>query len=748
MARELTTAEKIRKLPWTVAHAATNNVFCLLTLFGSVFILFLDRLNLDKTRIGFLLSLIPFCQVLALFVAPFVMRTGLKRTFIIFFSIRKIVVAFLLLTPIMVAHFGLHGTFIYVSAVILIFAVCRAIGETGIYPWMQEAIPNSVRGKFGAINGIVATLAGVITIAVASFVITHSEGLAGFMALIAAGVVFGFISVVCSFFIPGGSSEYNRDAQPKPFSHVMTPLRDKNFLAYLGGMGLVMLSVAFFAFIPLFMKESVGLASGKVILLQASSMTAGLFSGYLWGWAADRFGSKPVMLSGLYGLVLLPACWFLIPRESLWSLPAAMGIYFFWGAAQGGYATGDMRLLYVSVVPPEKKTAYMSVYYAFIGLVAGAGPLIAGKTLDLFKNIHGSFSIFSFDAYSPIFAASFALMIAGLLILKRVREERAMPAREFVGMFLRGNPLQAFTSLVGYSLARGESARVSMTKRLGDAKSPLNVDELLDALNDPSFNVRHEAIISIAQTRPNRRLTEALIEVLRTGEVDLRTGAAWALGRIGDKRAIKVLRETLQSEYPLLQARSARALGMLGDTESILLLLERLRNVEDEDLRLAYGAALGALRAAEAAPDMLKTLRGLTNPAARSELALSLARIIGGESSFIRLWRQMGSEKGTAIARFLTSLQKKMRRKCPRSRELLMLAAQCEDAFARSDLERGALLLKDMIAAFPLEEFENLSKLILNECAGRIEEFGAERIEYIALALQAIDTAFNKRRGN
>ncbi|MDX1523163.1 MAG: hypothetical protein R3264_16170, partial [Anaerolineae bacterium] len=69
---EPTTAEKIRKLPWSIGHNAANTIFIQLTFLGSVFVLFLDTLGLDKTQIGFLLSLIPFADTISLFIAPMV----------------------------------------------------------------------------------------------------------------------------------------------------------------------------------------------------------------------------------------------------------------------------------------------------------------------------------------------------------------------------------------------------------------------------------------------------------------------------------------------------------------------------------------------------------------------------------------------------------------------------------------------------------------------------------------------------
>jgi hypothetical protein len=63
---ELTTAEKLDKLSWSITSNGMMNVFWQLFFSGAVFTLFLDALGLNKSQIGFLLSLLPYTGLLAL----------------------------------------------------------------------------------------------------------------------------------------------------------------------------------------------------------------------------------------------------------------------------------------------------------------------------------------------------------------------------------------------------------------------------------------------------------------------------------------------------------------------------------------------------------------------------------------------------------------------------------------------------------------------------------------------------------
>ena len=741
MSTYLTDAEKIRWLPWSIAHNAANSIFCTFTVFGAAFILFLDELGLSKTSIGFLLSMFPFFGILALFIAPAVARAGFKRTFIIFWSLRKIVIAFLLFTPYVLSRFGLHVTFIYVTGILLVFAICRAIGETAYYPWSREIVPDRMRGKYAAVNNAVSTVIGCVTVVIASYVIGHFKGLTKFMILFAVGVPFGLISVWCSSFVPGGAPIHSEQLETAHSKRMMNVLQDRNFLLFLAVIGMTLISVSFLSFVPLFAKERIGLSQGNVVLLQIGTLLGALASGYLWGWAADRYGSKPVMVSSLQMMAFLPLLWVLIPKHSVWSSSAAMGTSFLYGLIGIGWSVAGSRLLNVGIVPHEKRSEYMAIYSVWIGLVSGSGQLAAGRILDYCKHIEGKFFIFTLDPYTPIFTASLALMFLGVLLIRKVQADSCIPAGKFVGMFLRGNPFMAIQSLIRFNMAKEERTRVLVTEQLGQAKSPLNVTELLESLSDPSFNVRYEAIVSIARTRPDDKLVNSLIEILNGNNAELSTAAAWALGRIGSRKAIEPLRKTLVSKYPLLRTSSARALATLGDPYAIPILFDLFKNEQDDRLRVAYASALGTSKESGAISELLSFLRKTQDSDIQKELTLAIARIVGNEHYFIKFWRQMSQQIGTITSQAILSSMKKVKKPYADTCSFKKAADKCAEAFAKNDLTSGVALLSDFICSLPIERFGEPCASVLRDCASCLDEFGATRIEYIALSVHTINSA-------
>lgn len=740
---EPTTVEKIRNLRWSYASNATNAIFVQFTYFGPAFVLFLNQLGFDNTQIGFLLSLFPFLGLVALFIAPQVARFGYKRTYVTFWTIRKIVTVFLLFVPWVLDQFGYQAALVYISIIVFSFGLCRSIAEIGYYPWVQEFVPDSMRGKFSATNNIYASIVGIIAVTFASFVLELPGGLERFMFLFAVGITFGSVGVWAAAHLPGGAPLKGKDAPHASFGDLWQVAKDKNLILYVAGIGLLTVaSGPVGSFLPLFMQTYVGLSEGNVVLLQNATLLGTLLCTYFLGWAADRYGSKPIMLSGIYIKLLFPIVWFVMPRFSDLSLPIALIVAFLQGVSGIAWAIGSTRLLYTSIVPREKKTEYMAVYYAAIGIIGGASQLLGGKLLDVFSGLNGQFGVFSIDPFTPLFVMAFFLPIISLLLFRGVRADSNISVSEFAGMFTRGNPFFALESLIGYYRSRDERRTIVMTERLGQSKSPLTVDELLETLSDPRFNVRFEAIISISRTKPHPRLIEALCNIVEGTELSLTVVAAWALGRIGDASAIPTLRNGLDSDYRSVRAHCARALGTLDDAESAPLLIERLTHETDKGLCMAYASSLGNLRSEKAVSTILQFLSETENEGARIELSLALARIIGGERSFIHLWRQTKQDVGTAVAQALTPLKNQLPEVV--TDDLI----HCSSVFAQQRITEGRVLLVELIRQIPDGIYLPVARQILDSCADRLAEDETENLDYLILILCVLEDGLVNKPGS
>lgn len=363
---------KRRALPWALASGAFNAVFALWVFSGSVFVLFMRELGLPASEIGGLLSLFPFCGLLALFFAPAAARMGRKRVYLIFYGVRKLVIAMLLLLPWIITVRGMTAAKVFLVTIIVVFAVLRALAETASYPWLQEYVPNSVRGKFNAWISVIGLLASGVALWVASVVIDHGTGVGRYLILIGAGAFLGIIGVLLMAFVPGGAPINEPKEGPGYGAKMIVALLDRNFVYYLlafagGVVGLALLT----SFLPLFICDHLGMKAKMVMRLDLVAMICGAVASLGLGWLSDRVGSRPVLMPTAALLSVIPLCLIMIAMRTSAPLVLLFGLYALFGVAQNGQVLVSSRLLYNGVTPSEDNTAYMAVYYAWMGIVGG-----------------------------------------------------------------------------------------------------------------------------------------------------------------------------------------------------------------------------------------------------------------------------------------------------------------------------------------------------------------------------------------
>lgn len=745
MPRQHTNAEKIRALPWALGGDATNSVFVNLSFAGPVFLLFLDKMELDKTQIGLVLSIIPFCGLVAMFTAPAVAWVGYKRTYLTAMAARTVVWLLLLATPWVFSQWGRRAAFYYVVAAIFLFALCRSVGFSAFGPWVQEFVPNRVRGRFSAAQNVVFVVFSASTLAAAGGFLGVDPEPKRFTFLFMLAIGAGFLSAVLYGRVPGGASTRGDTRQRSDYATMGSALRDRQFRLFLLGSALATLGWAplgMGAFLPLYLKDQIGLRPDQVLYFNAVLLGSGVVSCFVWGWAADRYGSKPALLLTLAILCLYPIGLWMLPANEPFSYSLALLVSVVVGLALPGWGIAYSRLLYVKLIPSDKRSGYSAVHWAWMGVVSGMAPLIAGRVLEATSNLQASWGFMRIDPYTPLMWSGMVFMGLSFLVLSRLTSDSGVPVSRFAGMFIQGNALAAMQALIAHRLGGVEEKRVTTIERLGQTRSPFGVDELIGGLSDPGFNVRFEAVVSIARTRPDARLTEALIKVLRGGEPDMCIAAAWALGRLGDRSAIEPLREALDSDYPLLRARAARALGTLSDHASAQTLLKRMTSEPDPGIKLAYASALGALRRTEALGPLLEILDTLREDMQRRELALAVASIAGRDDWFVKLARSAERDPGDTLAGVLLSMKRRLLRGVPTGDGLGETIDHCVSAFGDNDMAGGVKALRQIVQRIGADQFTPPAAAVLSHACARLEQDGAARMDYAMLCIHILHSGY------
>jgi HEAT repeat protein len=115
----------------------------------------------------------------------------------------------------------------------------------------------------------------------------------------------------------------------------------------------------------------------------------------------------------------------------------------------------------------------------------------------------------------------------------------------------------------------------------------------------------------------------ALVTQARANEPAVRQAAMQALGALGDRRAVAVLREGLKDQFGLVRGQAAGALYRLGDDSGVPL-IEQLAASESPQGRLAAAGYLSSR------PDArwLALVRGLAGPGQPAEVRLGAAKLL------------------------------------------------------------------------------------------------------------------------
>lgn len=432
MSLNATDEEKYRRLPWSLAHITLNNFFYTWSFGSSIFPLFLSELGLPKNQIGLILSFFPFTGLLALVFGQKVAVWGRKRIFLLGYGIRKPVMAALLLLPVLLDKSTDQVAVVFVFGIILGVAALRAIAETAFIPWMQEYVPNAVRGKYAAASTVLTTGTSILALAIASRIIEKQAGLSGYMILIGLGAAIGLVGVLLMSFVPGGKPIPANPSSPTHLQSMRLAFREsQNFRLYLGGMGFYTLPAFMLAsFIPIFIKEELGIPAESIVQIEIYAMLGSAIASVVAGAAADRFGSRRVMMPGYYLTITIPIGWLLISiagtsgitlQSTL--LTACAILYFCYGAFSSISSIASVRMLYNNIIPFENNTPYSSIYYAWAGLVGGSGPILAGGLLTRLSGWQFGAGSFFMDGYRLIFILSTALFTIAVFYYNRIRPE-------------------------------------------------------------------------------------------------------------------------------------------------------------------------------------------------------------------------------------------------------------------------------------------------------------------------------------
>jgi HEAT repeat protein len=162
----------------------------------------------------------------------------------------------------------------------------------------------------------------------------------------------------------------------------------------------------------------------------------------------------------------------------------------------------------------------------------------------------------------------------------------------------------AVSALIGALRHHDDDVRWKASIALGEIGDPRAIDPLISLLCDEDRFVKSHAALALGAI--GEPAVNPLLRALREGDGNLRWGAAIALGKIRDPRAIEPLIGALADKYENVRAESASSLAAMGKPASGPLL--RFLTFSDRPERLEVVTALGELHDTDAIQPLIQML--------------------------------------------------------------------------------------------------------------------------------------------
>ena len=316
-----------------------------------------------------------------------------------------------------------------------------AFGSASWLSWMTKLVPEKLRGRYFGIRNSAANLVALIGIPLISLSISAWPGgmLQGYSLLLFLGVIAGFISLSCQFFMA--------DVNPK--AEIITlaePLEEKKdnqslitnfqslisnnffrFLLYFGFWAFAInISNPFF---NLYLLDNLNINVTWVTVYNSLSAGANLLMLVFWGRLADKIGNRPLLI--LLGIVaaLIPLLWLGTGYNPLCLWVGLPLLHLFSG---GVWAAIDLcsNNIQMGIAPRQNQATFFAIASAVAGICGAFGATVGGFLAEqpILGGLPGLFVITS------------GLRLLALLPLLLVWEQRSHSLRAMLqGWWMQSN---------------------------------------------------------------------------------------------------------------------------------------------------------------------------------------------------------------------------------------------------------------------------------------------------------------------
>lgn len=527
-------------------------------------------IGMTPFALGLMAGLPAAVNLLQIPASMYVERRGERRRFVGFVS----VTGRLLWIPILLIPFVLppESRLPMYLALLALSSALLSLGVPAWTSWMSDLVPAGSRGEYFArrnqVAGLVAMLVPLPAGAFLDQAVKYGRfdprvGFAVLFSIACAAALGSFAMILRQPEPPMARPEGER---PNPFRSLGTPFQDPNFRPFMLYAVMVVIGQGLAG--QFFIAWQVGkdTLNQPYLLVQVLSVVASLGSLLttpVWGYLADKYGSRPILMIATAGTVLAPLLWTLtVPGAFWWDVAVIVVLNLASGASWAGVGLTQFNLL-LGLTEPTARSTYVAVYSAFTGIIGGIAPIVGGALMTALQPVAVPLGPLVLNNYKILFLITSAVRMSCVWLLTRIPAQESHGARYVLEQLASSRPLSSYFTARRLSRPTTETARRQVVEELAHLRSPLAVEELGNALDDVSPDVRERAVDALAAIR-DPRAVPALAAKLFDPAAGLGERAAQALGEIGDGTATPYLVAAVHGPDAGVRLAAIRALGRVA----------------------------------------------------------------------------------------------------------------------------------------------------------------------------------------
>ena len=298
--------------------------------------------------------------------------------------------------------------------------------------WMGDYLPRQGLSRFWGKRHLWMHWSAAATIGLAAvYVAGHPDGIKPAFA------VLGMIAAVCGVvdllvFLKVDEPPVQPSPSPRLRDILAAPFQQREFRRFIGFSCFWHFAAMTGApFIGLFLLEYVGMDLFHVMLLWATSWIGGALTASRFGWLADKFGHRPLLvLSIAFKSVLMIALLF-VPANPTLTFWLLIPVFMLDALLNAGIAIAQHGFL-LSYSPSENRAMYIAAGTAIAGMVGGATSIGSGFALRSLAGWDFSFLAVGVSHFHVLFSVSVVLRLLAAVLVLRVEESEAAPTGEVV----------------------------------------------------------------------------------------------------------------------------------------------------------------------------------------------------------------------------------------------------------------------------------------------------------------------------